>query len=318
MGLGRYVIRRLIVGTVLIFFVLILNFMIIHAAPGGPEYMFINPRMPPELREQVRASLGLDKPLSGQFISYVGSVLQGDLGVSYFNGQPVSQVILDRIPATLLLMIPGITLSALFGILLGIYAARRPFSKADRIITSVSIAGYSMPTFWLGLLFLTVFTLRLGLFPSSGYATLGADLSILDVLHHMVLPVSTLVIVWLAWFALFTRASLIEVQGLPFVAAARAKGLPGRTVFYRHALRNALLPVVTIIGLFAAFILAGAIVTETVYTWPGLGLLFFQSVTRRDYPVLLGLFLITAVMVVVMNLITDVIYGVIDPRITYD
>ena len=134
----------------------------------------------------------------------------------------------------------------------------------------------------------------------------------------MVLPVTTLVIYWLAWFALFTRASLIEVQGLPFISAARAKGLPSRTVFYRHALRNALLPVITIIGLFAAFILSGAIVTETVYTSPGLGLLFFQSVMRRDYPVLLGLFLVTAIMVVIINLITDIVYGILDPRITYD
>lgn len=215
-------------------------------------------------------------------------------------------------------MVPSMVIAIILGMLLGIYAARRPFSKADRIITAISIGGYSMPVFWLGLMFLTVFTLRLGLFPSSGYATLGAELSVLDVLHHMVLPVSTLVIVWLAWFALFMRASLIEVQGLPFIPAARAKGLATRTVFYRHALRNALLPVVTIIGLFAAFILAGAIVTETVYTWLGLGLLFFQSITRRDYPVLLALFLVTAIMVVIMNLITDIVYGILDPRITYD
>ncbi len=319
MGLGRYVIRRLVVGTVLIFSVLILNFLIIHAAPGGPETMFLNPRIPPEARERIRASLGLDKPLNRQFISYVRNVLGGDLGVSYFNGQPVSKVISARIPATLLLMIPTMVIAIIIGMLLGIFAARKPFSTTDRIITAFSMGGYSMPVFWLGLLFLTFFSLRLRLFPAGGISTLGAaETSILDVMHHMFLPVTTLVIYWLAWFSLFTRASLVEVQGLPFITAARAKGLSGRTVFYRHALRNALLPVVTIIGLFAAFILAGAIVTETVYSWPGLGLLFFQSVTRRDYPVLLGLFLVTAVMVVVMNLITDIVYGILDPRITYD
>lgn len=318
MGLGRYVIRRIIVGTVLIFFVLILNFIIIHAAPGGPEMVYLHPKLTPEAIARIRANFGLDKPLSGQFLSYVGSVLRGNMGISYFTGRPVTSTIAEKIPATLLLMVPSMTIAIILGMLLGIYAARKPFSKTDRVITAISIAGYSMPVFWLGLLFLTIFTVRLGLFPSSGYATLGVELSVLDVLHHMVLPVTTLVIYWLAWFTLFTRASLIEVQGLPFIAAARAKGLPSRTVFYRHALRNALLPVVTIIGLFAAFILAGAIVTETVYTWPGLGLLFFQSVMRRDYPVLLGLFLVTAIMVVLMNLITDIVYGILDPRITYD
>lgn len=319
MGLGRYIIRRLVVGIILIISVLILNFLIIHAAPGGPEQMYLNPRLPPEALDQIRERFGLDKPLSGQFISYVTSVLHGNLGVSYFTGQPVTKAISDRIPATLLLMVPSLSIAIIIGIFLGIYAARRPFSLRDRIITIFSMAGYSMPVFWLGLLFLTFFSLRLGLFPAGGFMTLGVEEpSILDVLHHMFLPVTTLVIYTVAWFSLFTRASLIEVQTLPFIAAARAKGLPTRTVFYRHALRNALLPVVTIIGLFAAYILAGAVVTETVFSWPGLGLLLFQSVTRRDYPVLLGLFLVTAIMVVIMNLITDIIYGVLDPRITYD
>ncbi|MFQ6114840.1 MAG: ABC transporter permease [bacterium] len=319
MGLGRYILRRLIVGTILIFSVLVLNFIIIHAAPGGPEQMYLNPRLPPAARDQIRESLGLNKPLSGQFLSYVTSVLHGDLGVSYFTGQPVSTAISDKIPSTLLLMVPSMSIAIIIGIFLGIFAARRPFSITDRIITTFSMGGYSMPVFWLGLLFLTFFSLRLGLFPAGGIMTLGAEEpSVLDVLHHMFLPVTTLVIYWLAWFSLFTRASLIEAQMMPFITAARAKGLPARTVFYRHALRNALLPVVTIIGLFAGYILAGAIVTETVFSWPGLGLLLFQSVTRRDYPVLLGLFLVTAIMVVIMNLITDIIYGILDPRITYD
>lgn len=318
MGLGRYVIRRLVVGMVLIVCVLILNFLIIHAAPGGPETMFLNPKIPPEAREQIRASLGLDKPLSGQFISYLGSVLHGDLGVSYFNKQPVSTVISDRIPATLLLMVPSTILSIVIGMFLGIVAARKPFSKKDNIITSFSMVSYSMPVFWLGLIFLTIFTLRLGFFPAGGITTLGEDTSILDILRHMFLPEITMIITNLAWLSIFTRASLVEVQGMPYIAAARAKGLSTNTVFYRHALRNALLPVVTLIGLFFAFILSGAIVTETVFSWPGLGLLFFQSVTRRDYPVLLGLFLVTAVMVVVVNLITDIVYGILDPRITYN
>jgi peptide/nickel transport system permease protein len=320
MGFGTYITKRLIVALGLLFVVTTLNFAIVHLAPGGPEAVLLsNPRLTVEARTAIIKSLGLDKPLYEQYIAYVRGMLTGDWGTSYFYLEPAFKVVAGRVPATLLLMVPSITLTILIGVALGILAARRPYSLLDRALSSVAFFFYAMPAFWLGFLLLTVFSLYLAVLPASGMTSVtGVGFNPIDYLRHLLLPMLTLTLVNVANFSLLVRSSLIEVLDQNYIMTARGKGLTERTIFYRHALRNGLLPTVTMIGLYVGFILAGAILTETVFSWPGLGLLTFDSIFRRDYPIVLALFFIFSAMVIVANLVTDIVYGLLDPRISYE
>jgi peptide/nickel transport system permease protein len=320
LAFGSYVVKRVTVAVGLILVVATLNFAIMHLAPGGPETVLLqNPRITPKARALILKSFGLDKPLYEQYFLYVDGLVTGNWGTSYFYLQPAFDVIIEHIPATLLLMIPSVLLTVAVGILLGIVSSRKPFSILDRAISSAAFFFYAMPAFWLGFVLLTIFSLFFRVLPAGGMTSVTATTSdFFDYVRHMILPVMTLTLINVANFALLVRSSMIEVLEQNYIVTARGKGLTERMVLFRHALRNGLLPTVTVIGLFVGFILQGAMLTETVFSWPGLGLLTFDSIFRRDYPIVLSLFFIFSVMIIVSNLATDIIYGLLDPRITYE
>jgi peptide/nickel transport system permease protein len=246
-------------------------------------------------------------------------MVTGNWGLSYFYTESAFNVVASRIPATLLLMLPSLILTVLVGILMGILSVRRPYSFVDRFLSSFAFFFYSMPVFWLGFILLTFFAVTLSVLPAGGMisiTTTGFD--VVDYLRHLILPMTALTLINLASFSLLVRSSMLEVLDQNYIVTARGKGLSERLVFYRHALRNGLLPTVTMLGLFVGSILSGAILTETVFSWPGLGSLTFDSISRRDYPVVLALFFIFSILTILSNLITDIVYGILDPRITYD
>lgn len=297
----------------------VLNFAIMHLAPGGPDALFLSPRISAQGRALILKSYGLDKPILEQFVLYLEGMVTGNWGLSYVYGVPTFDVIASRIPATLMLMVPSLILTVVVGILMGILCARKPLSLQDRVLSTVAFFAYSMPVFWLGFVLMTVFSLFIKVLPAGGITSVTAtSFSVLDYLHHLILPAATLTLVNLANFSLLVRSSMIDVLDQNYIVTARGKGVPERLVFFRHALRNGLLPTVTMLGLFVGSILAGAILTETVFSWPGLGLLTFDSIMNRDYPIVLALFFVFSIMTIFSNLITDIIYGILDPRITYD
>jgi peptide/nickel transport system permease protein len=318
-----YIVKRLLQAIPLIVFVMAINFVIIHAAPGDPiTYLYgASAEVSAEQMQRLREQLGLTQPVYIQFVRYLGNLLRGDLGFSVINRKPVLELILERIPATVVLMSAAFVFSVIVGGLWGVISAIKARTPIDYLVTLVSLFGYSMPTFWLGLILILLFALHLGWFPTMGMVTLGSELSglsgVLDVLHHLVLPTITLGTFYLATYARLTRSSMLEVLGQEFITTAWSKGLPGRAVYYKHALRNALLPVITIAGLQIGFMFTGAVLTETIFAWPGMGGLTYQAILQRDYALLMGLFLIVSVCVIVMNLVTDLVYTVVDPRIRY-
>ena len=319
MGLPAYVAKRALVAIALVLVVGTLNFAILHLAPGGPETIFLNPRITPAARALILKSFGLDRPIQEQYLLYLEGMVTGNWGLSYFYTESAFNVVASRIPATLLLMLPSLILTVLVGILMGILSVRRPYSFVDRFLSSFAFFFYSMPVFWLGFILLTFFAVTLSVLPAGGMisiTTTGFD--VVDYLRHLILPMTALTLINLASFSLLVRSSMLEVLDQNYIVTARGKGLSERLVFYRHALRNGLLPTVTMLGLFVGSILSGAILTETVFSWPGLGSLTFDSISRRDYPVVLALFFIFSILTILSNLITDIVYGILDPRITYD
>lgn len=316
------VLSRLVQGSVLVLAVVVLNFLLVHFAPGDPVETIagLSGGMTEELQARLRAQYGLDQPLPTQLGIYLGNVLGGDLGYSYFFNLPVVQLIVERLPATLLLVITAVLGAFLVGTLLGVLSSRRPNGWLSQCINALSLVGFAAPVFWTGMMLVILFASMLPIFPVSGMravdsvgATGMADA--LDVLHHLALPALTLALIYLAQYSRLARASMLDVLGADFIRTARAKGLSERVVMYKHALRNAMLPVVTILGLQFGNVMAGAILVETVFDWPGLGRLAFDSVLRRDYPTILGVLLFSSMVVVVMNLVTDFCYRLIDPRI---
>lgn len=319
-SLTQYIGRRLVQAVPLILGIVVVNFCLIHLAPGDPIISLVGEfQTSEEYIESVRKQYGLDQPLFVQLFIYIRNILKGDFGYSFSFKQPVLHVILDRVPATLLLMIVTILFSTLLGVILGVVSSRRQYSKTDNLVTLISLIGYSIPVFWLGQILLIGLSLKVPLFPAQGMESLRETYTgiayVVDVLHHLVLPAFALGLSYLAINTRFTRASMLEVLGQDYVRTARAKGLSERKVIYKHALRNALLPLVTLTGLNFGFLLAGAVLTETVFAWPGLGRLMYDSIYTRDYPVLMGMFIFISAMVIVVNLITDIFYSVLDPRI---
>ena len=317
---ARLLIRRAVQSLLLILILIIINFLLIHLAPGDPAHLLAGQSGDEKYYEFIRAKFGLDRPLGTQLWIYLSRVLRGDFGYSLGYQQPVIAVIVERIPATLLLMLSAIFLSSIIGVVLGVEAARRENSLADRAINTFALLGHSVPSFSVGHLLLIIFALHLGLFPAQNMSSANQELIgpnyLLDVLSHLVLPVTTLAIVYLAQIMRMTRTAMLNVLGENFITTARAKGLGEGRVLYGHALRNALLPIVTVIGNDFGMLLSGAVLIETVFAWPGLGRLMIDSLAMRDYPVLMGLFLLVSVSVVV-NFITDLAYSVLDPRISY-
>lgn len=318
----QYSLSRLGQGLALVLAVVVLNFVLVHAAPGDPVETIAGASggMSAELKAQLRTQYGLDQPLPAQLGVYLGKVVQGDLGYSYFFNLPVAGLIAERVPATLLLVITSVLGAFVIGTVLGVLSSRKPNGLLSQFINTLSLVGFAAPVFWTGIMLVIVFAAALPLFPVSGMRAIDASgtggfADVLDVLHHLVLPAFTLGLVYLAQYSRLSRASMLDVLGSDFIRTARAKGLSGGVVLYKHALRNAVLPVITILGLQFGNVMAGAILVETVFNWPGLGRLAFESVLRRDYPTILGVLLFSSMVVVVMNLLTDYCYRLIDPRI---
>ena len=322
MAILNFVLRRFFHALPLLVCVIVFNFFLIHLAPGDPIQALVGEFPAPESYiAEMRKVFGLDQPLYIQLLLYIKNILAGDLGFSFYYRQPVLSVILDRVPATLQLMLPALLFSATIGILLGVLSARKPYSLADNTISVFSLFGYCVPAFWLGQMLMAAFAIELGWLPSQGMKTVGADLEgislILDRIAHLVLPFAALAIRHLAVNARMMRSSMLEVAYEDFVTVARAKGLDEKAVIARHMVPNALMPVVTIIGVDVGFLFTGSVLVETVFGWPGIGRLMYESIVKRDYPVLMGNFLITTALVVVVNLIVDVIYVWLDPRVKY-
>lgn len=312
---------RLAKTVAVILLIATVNFMLVHAAPGDPALVIAGQSGATDQKflDTLRAEYGLDRPVAVQLGTYLSKVVRFDLGFSYRQQRPVLDLILERLPATLLLTLTAFALALLGGTVLGLIAGTRAGRWSDTAVTIVSLVLYATPIFWLGLLFVLIFSVRLGWLPAFGYETVGGGMTglarALDIARHLVLPAATLGFFYLAVYARLMRASIIEVSHQDYVKTARAKGLTERQVIRRHMLRNALLPVITIAGVQAGALVGGSIVVETVFAWPGLGRLIFEAVIQRDYPVLLGIFLVLSILVIAFNVVTDILYRIVDPRI---
>ncbi|MCC7427402.1 MAG: ABC transporter permease [Alphaproteobacteria bacterium] len=315
--------RRMWQGAITIVAIAIFNFCLIHMAPGSPVDVLAGESgtADPAMMEELTRRFNLDQPFHVQLFSYLWNMAQLNLGQSYRDNQPVVTLILARLPATLLLMASAIGAAFLFGLLLGVVSARFVGRAADEGISFFALVSYATPTFWSGLMLITLFSVKLGWLPSSGMMTIGSDKTglafMLDVGRHLILPTLSLSLFYMAIYTRLMRASMLEVYGLDYVRSARARGLSEARVAFRHVLRNALLPMVTMVGVQVGSILGGSVVVETVYGWPGLGRLAFESVGRRDYNLLLAILLFSSVMVIVTNLVVDIIYTLLDPRIEH-
>jgi ABC-type dipeptide/oligopeptide/nickel transport system permease component len=304
----RFVVRRLLLTVPVLFGVATLVFSLIHLVPGDPVLAMLGESASPVDVADLRSRLGLDRPLLAQYASFMGGALHGDLGQSLRTSQPVTSAIAERMPATLELAVAAMAVAVLIAIPLGILAAIRAGTGVDHAATTLALIGISMPNFWLGPLLAIVFAVELGWLPVSGRGTLA----------HLVLPAVTLGASLAAIVARMTRASMLEELRELYVLAARARGVSAVRAVLRHAFRNSLIPIVTVLGLQFGSVLTGAIITETIFAWPGVGRLLVQSITARDYPAVQGCILLIAITYVSVNLFVDVLYGVLDPRIRYE
>jgi peptide/nickel transport system permease protein len=298
--------------------VIIVTFLLVRLAPGDPTYILVGEVGDESFVRAARERLGLDKPLYEQFVIYISNVFRGDLGYSYLRSEPVAKLIVERIPATLLLVLTAMFISALIGIIVGTIAAAKR-GAADLTLSTLSIVGISIPYFWMAQIILIIFAVWLGVFPLGGMVSVGHEYQglqyFIDVVYHLTLPAMTLAIFNIAFTTKITRGSVQEALTQDYILTARAKGIPESRVVFRHALRNALIPVVTYTGFNTGVLLVGAILTETVFAWPGMGSLLYDSIRLRDYPVVLGIFIYGSIIVVLANLLVDILYGILDPRI---
>lgn len=318
--MGRYIQRRLLISVPVLLAVTVIIFGLLHITPGDPLDTYAPPDrpMPEAQREALRERLGLHRPVPVQYVFWLREAATGNLGFRAKNMRPVSESIAAHIGPTLLLMATGMAIGIIGGILLGIVAAVRQYSILDMLLTIFAFLGISTPAYLAGLLGLFLFSLQFGLFPSGGFSTPGEPFSVLDHLHHLILPATILSLNYVAMIMRYTRSSLLEVLAQDYVRTARSKGLKERVVTGTHAMRNALLPVVTIIGASIPNLLGGAVFIESIFSWPGMGRLFIDGVESRDFPLIMGLTLILAAAVLIANLLTDVAYAFIDPRIRYE
>ena len=321
MGIWRTFAKRVGYGLVLLVAVLVLNFALITIAPGDVADSIAGDMggADAEVIEEIRTRYGLDKPFYVQLWRYLSRVAVLDLGHSYFFNVPVTELVLERLPATLLLVFSAQILAIVVGTLLGVMAAQRPNGVVSLTVTFLSLFGFAAPVFWTGILLIIAFVSIIPVFPVAGMVDVtvegGFVVRTLDVLHHLVLPTVTLASIFLAIYSRLARVSMLEVLGADYVRTARAKGVPERTVLYKHALRNALGPVVTVAGLQFSAVISGAVVVETVFGWPGLGTLALQSIIARDTPTIMGILFFSSLVVIVVNILTDVALQALDPRI---
>ncbi|MDX1403389.1 MAG: ABC transporter permease [Woeseiaceae bacterium] len=314
-----YSARRLLQMIPLLFGISIVLFAVIQAAPGGPEGALLESGrfIDPAVIEAYRERLGVDQPVYIQYLRWLSAALSGDLGTSFSTTRPVAEMIVERLPATLELMGAAFLFAAVVAILLGIFSAVRQYSWFDHLGTGLSFIGIAMPVFWFALILQLVFGVMLGWLPIAGTQTVGAS-SLGDHLLHLVLPTVVLSFNYIAGWSRYLRSSLLGVLRADYIRTARAKGLPESRVIGVHALRNALIPLLSIIALNLSSLFSGAVITETVFAWPGIGRLFVQAMFARDYPLLMGILMLGSLMVIVFNLVADLLYGALDPRIRYD
>lgn len=321
MRLVRFILTRLLQAVPVVLGVVVLNFLLLQLAPGDAATVLAGEAggAPPEYIEQLRARFGLDKPVLVQLGLYLKNILFLDLGFSFRNNSPVLGLILDRLWPTLLLMGATLVISVGGGVLLGVVAAIGVRTWRDHLISVVAVIAYATPLFWVGLMLILVFSIRLDWFPTSGMEDVVAFhegwARVVDIAHHLVLPTITLSLFYLALYTRLMRATVLEQRGAEYATTARAKGLTERAITMRHVLRNALLPIVTMAGVQVGALLGGSVVVETVFAWPGLGQLAFQSLFARDFNLLLGIFFLSACLVVIVNIVVDVVYVLLDPRI---
>jgi peptide/nickel transport system permease protein len=317
----RYVVRRLALAIPTILTIVVLNFALVHLAPGDAADVLAGEAgsATPQYMAQLRHNFGLDQPLYVQLLAYLKQVLTFDLGYSFRHGMSVSELIVSRLGPTLLLMLTVLVLSVGLGVLLGAIAARNLNRWRDNVISLLAVLAYATPVFWAGLMLIVLFSVKLGWFPTSGMEEVAAFnqgmARVVDIAHHVVLPAATLTLFYLALYTRLMRASVLDQFAMDYVVTARAKGLTERQIAWRHVLRNAALPVVTMAGVQVGALLGGAVVVETVFAWPGLGFLAYESLFARDINLLLGIFFISGCLVVVVNLAVDLLYSFLDPRI---
>jgi len=320
-SLGFYILRRILQAIPVTIGIVLLIFILLRLAPGDPAMVYLGEAggASEETLKEVRKEFGLDKSLSEQLFIYGKKFLTGDFGFSYFQGKPVLDLILEKVGATALLVLTAMFIAVIIGILTGVKAAKHPNSLASAFITTFSLFGFAIPSFWLGIMLLLAFSLYIPLFPGYGMMTAGHAGNtvqvLIDILHHLVLPASTLGIILIGPYSRLSKTSMLEVIGSDYIRTARAKGLPEHKVIFKHALRNAILPILTMVGLQLGRLLAGAVLVETVFSWPGMGRLMFEGILRRDYPLIMGILFFSSIVVILVNLITDVLYSVLDPRI---
>ena len=320
MDIMRVTATRLFYAVVLLLAVLVLNFTMMHLAPGDVADTIAQSMggADEEILARIRRDYGLDDPFLVQLATYMGKVLRLDLGYSFYYNQPVTQLILQRLPATLLLVFTAQLLALLIGVVLGVISARRPNGLLSHFVTFLALFGYAAPVFWTGILLLIAFSLKIQWFPVAGMRDVtlqgGFFEQALDIGRHLVLPMLTLCSIFLALYSRLCRATMMETLGSDYVRTAKAKGLTTREVVYKHALKNALSPVITLAGLQFSAVISGAVLVETVFSWPGLGTLAFQSIIARDTPTILGILFFSAVMVIAGNLLTDFFLRLVDPR----
>jgi peptide/nickel transport system permease protein len=318
-----FVAQRIVKGVFVLLAIVVLNFFLIRLAPGDPAMVMAGEAgaSDPQFVQQLREKFGLDKPLPEQLAIYVKGIVTGDLGYSFRQEAPVGRLILDRLPATLLLTLSAFAISLVLGITFGTLAARFAGTWADSAITVAALLFYATPIFWVALMAILLFSVYLGWLPSFGYDTVGANYTgfahVMDVGAHLVMPALTIGLFFMATYTRMTRASMLDFKRIDFVKTARAKGLRDNIIQRRHVLRNALLPVVTLAGVHSGTLIGGAVLTETVFAWPGIGRLMYEALLQRDYNLLLGVFVVCSAMVLIFNLVTDLVYRLVDPRIEF-
>ena len=317
--MARYFTKRLLEIVPLVFIVSLICFALMQAAPGGPTAMLSqNPMVKPDDLARIRANFGIDEPVFVQYFMWLKRVIfHGDFGRSYVTGEPVLEMIGQRLPATLELMGSAFLLAFLFGISGGIYAALKRYTKSDSVVTLLALVGISIPVFWLGLMSMMLFTVKWRLLPSAGMFSLGEPFSMIDHLRHLLMPSLVLSLLFVASWSRYMRASLSEVLQMNYIDVARAKGASRGSVIFKHAIRNAAIPVLTVIALNLPALFTGSVITETIFAWPGMGRLFYDGLLRQDYTRLMGIIFIASILIALLNLIADMIYGILDPRIRY-
>lgn len=314
----QYIIRRLLIAIPVLLGVTIFGFFIINLAPGNPVDMQINPYATEADIEIKKEALGINDPIYIQYFNWLGSLIKGDFGYSFSTYEPVSKMLLERIGPTIMLMGTALIIAYLIAIPIGILSATKQYSWIDYLTTSFSFLGVSIPNFFLGLGFIYIFSISFNILPSGGMNTLGSDGGFIDTLKHLILPALVLATGICGSMVRYVRSSMLEVFGQDYLRTARAKGLKEVFVVNKHAFRNALLPIITVIGMDISLLIGGAVITEQIFQWPGLGQLTIQSIGSRDYPTLMAINVLAALSVLFSNLIADILYSVADPRIKYN